>query len=57
VDRTELLLFIRPHVLQSEEGTAATTQKINELSNRDQVFQYLADPTKESKEKLIDKVK
>jgi general secretion pathway protein D len=57
VDRTELLLFIRPHVLKPEEGTADTTKKINDLSNRDQVFQYLADPRKQPKEKLIDKIK
>ena len=57
IDRTELLLFIRPHVLKPEEGTADTTKKINDLSNRDQVFQYLADPRKQAKEPLIEKLK
>jgi general secretion pathway protein D len=57
VERTELLLFVRPHVLRPEEGTADTTQKINELSNKEQINQYLADPTKPSKERLIEKIK
>ncbi|MDB6167481.1 MAG: type and secretion system protein [Verrucomicrobia bacterium] len=57
IDRTELLLFIRPHVLRPEESTGDTTQKINDLSNKDQVFQYLSDPTKQPKEKFIEKLK
>ena len=56
-DRTELLLFIRPHVLKPEEGTTDASKKINELSNKDQINQYLVDPSKPSKEKLIEKLK
>ena len=56
-ERTELLLFIRPHVLRPEESTADTQKKINDLSNKEQVNQYLVDPTKQPKESLIDKLK
>jgi type II secretory pathway component GspD/PulD (secretin) len=56
-DRTELLLFIRPHVLKPEEGTLDAARKINELSNKDQINQYLVDPSKPAKEKLIEKLK
>jgi general secretion pathway protein D len=54
-DRTELLLFIRPHVLRPEEGVADTTKKIDELSDKAQVKQFLANPTP-PKESLIKKL-
>ena len=57
VERTELLLFIRPHVLRPEEGSADTAKKIDELSNKAQIKQFLADPTKQPKESLIQKIK
>ncbi len=57
VERTELLLFVRPHVLRPAEGTADTTKKIDELSNKDQIKQFLADPTKPSKESVLEKIK
>lgn len=53
--RTELLLFIRPHVIPPGAGTADTTSIINSLSNKEQINQYLSDPSKQPKEKLIDK--
>jgi len=56
-DRTELLLFLRPHVMRPEENTADTTHKIDELSNRAQIKQFLVDPTKEPKESLKEKLK
>ena len=56
-ERTELLLFIRPHVLRPEESTADTSKKINELTNKEQVKQYLVDPTKEPKDSLPKKYK
>jgi general secretion pathway protein D len=56
-DRTELLLFIRPHVLRPEEGVADTTKKIDELSNKGQVHQFLTDPTKPPTESLLEKVR
>jgi general secretion pathway protein D len=57
VERTELLLFIRPHVIPPENGLADTTNSINALSNRDQINQYLADPSKHPEEKLLEKIK
>ena len=51
-ERTELLLFIRPHVLRPEENTSETGKKINEMTNKDQVKQFLVDPSKEPKDKL-----
>jgi general secretion pathway protein D len=55
-NRTELLLFIRPHVLRPEEGVADTSKKIDELSNKGEVQKFLVDP-KPPKESLIDKIK
>lgn len=57
VRRTELLLFIRPVVIPPDGGTADATNTINSLSNRDQINQYLSDPSKEPKEPLIEKIK
>jgi general secretion pathway protein D len=45
LERDELLLFIRPHIVRPEDSTADTRKKINELSNRADVNQYLVDPT------------
>ncbi|HND61412.1 MAG TPA: secretin N-terminal domain-containing protein [Opitutaceae bacterium] len=56
-DRTELLLFIRPHVLRPDEATSDTTKKITDMSNGEQIIQYLKDPTKVAPEKLSEKVK
>jgi general secretion pathway protein D len=49
--RTELLFFIRPHILPPEEGEADTRKRINELSNRNQINQFLrnAAPQPDSK--------
>lgn len=57
VERTELLLFIRPHVIPADGGTADATSTINSLSNKDQVNQYLSDPSKQPEEKLSEKLK
>lgn len=56
-ERTELLLFIRPKVIPPENGVADTTEKINSQSNRDQINQYLSDPSKEAEDPLIEKLK
>jgi general secretion pathway protein D len=53
--RTELLLFVRPHVIPAHEGTADTTKQIDALSNKEQVDQFLNDPSKETHQKLLDK--
>ncbi len=57
VDRTELLLFIRPHVIPAGTGTADATKTINSLSNKDQINQYLSDPSKKAEEPLLEKLK
>ncbi len=54
--RTELLLFIRPHVIPNASGTADATSIINSLSNKEQINQYLSDPAKQPKEKVMDKI-
>ncbi|MDF3057532.1 MAG: type and secretion system protein [Rariglobus sp.] len=40
-ERTELLLFIRPHVLSPSIGTAQTRTEINRISNHDQVNTHI----------------
>jgi general secretion pathway protein D len=55
MQRTELLFFVRPHVIPPSEGTKETGQHIQELSNKDQVNQFLKDPSKASKDGLIEK--
>ncbi|MEO7699258.1 MAG: secretin N-terminal domain-containing protein [Opitutus sp.] len=57
VERTELLLFIRPHVIPVESGTADASKTINSLSNKEQVNQYLSDPSKVPSESLNEKLK
>ncbi len=54
--RDELLFFVRPHVIPPVEGTADANKHINELSSKDDIKQYLQDPTKPpKKDSLIDK--
>ena len=52
-DREELLLFVRPHILRPGEATKDTTKSIDALTNKDQVKQYLQDPSKVQKESLL----
>ena len=56
-DRTELLLFLRPHVMRPEENTSDTGHHIDQLSNKAQIKQFLADPSKEPKESVGEKLK
>jgi general secretion pathway protein D len=56
-ERTELLLFVRPHVIKPGEGNSDTNKNINVLSNKDQINQFLVDPSKPAKESLIEKLK
>lgn len=57
VERTELLLFIRPHVIRPDEGTGDTNKAIDQLSNRDEINQYLVNPSEKPKKKLIDRIR
>lgn len=56
-ERTELLLFVRPHVIRPSDGNADAAKTINQLSNKDQINQFLVDPSKPAKEPLINKFK
>jgi general secretion pathway protein D len=58
LERTELLLFIRPHVVRPDELTGDTKREINGMSNRDQINTYLKNPAKmpDPKESLKDKI-
>jgi general secretion pathway protein D len=46
LERTELLLFIRPHVLRPDESTGDTKREIEGMSNKEQIKQYLKNPSK-----------
>lgn len=56
-ERTELLLFVRPHVIKPEQGNADASKSINQLSNKDQINQFLVDPSKPAKEPILEKLK
>ena len=40
-ERTELLLFIRPHVIPVAGGMADARETIDQLSNKDQINEFL----------------
>lgn len=42
-ERTELLLFIRPHVLAASIGTAQAKTEIERMSNKDQINKHITD--------------
>jgi general secretion pathway protein D len=42
--RSELLLFLRPHILRLEEGSADTHRAISGMKNKDQLNKFLSDP-------------
>jgi general secretion pathway protein D len=44
-ERSELLIFLRPHVLLAREGTADTHRAIEGMSNRDQLNKFLLNPS------------
>jgi general secretion pathway protein D len=46
LDRTELLLFIKPHILRPAESTAYAQKQIHGLSNHAHVEDYLKDTTR-----------
>ncbi len=53
--RSELLLFVRPHVIPPDAGTADARKSINSLDSKDQVNQYLDNPGKAQKPNLYDR--
>jgi general secretion pathway protein D len=56
-DRTELLLFIRPHVMPPEKAQADAEKSIETLSNKEQVKEYLKNPGKMPKEGILEQFK
>jgi general secretion pathway protein D len=52
-DRTELLLFVRPHIIQPNETSKDANASINQLTNKNEVKKYLDDPSKDKKENLF----
>jgi general secretion pathway protein D len=58
LERTELILFIVPHVLKPEEETANTNRLIDGMGNRTQIKDYLKDPSRmpDPSETLKDKL-
>jgi len=56
IQRDELLFFVRPHVIPPAEGSNDANKRIEELSNKEDVKQYLQDPTKPpKKDSLIER--
>jgi general secretion pathway protein D len=43
-ERTELLLFLRPHVIKEAEGTPDARRAIDGMGNKEQIHHYLTDP-------------
>jgi general secretion pathway protein D len=55
IQRTELLLFVRPHIVREGASTAETKAEIDDLSNKNQVLKYLANPAdKDNNSKVKD---
>jgi general secretion pathway protein D len=52
LERTELLLFIRPLILPPEDGSADTRRRVAEMSNRDQINQFLQNPAPQPESKV-----
>jgi general secretion pathway protein D len=52
-DRTELLLFVRPHIIKPNDTSKDANASINQLTNKDQVKKYLDDPAKDKKESYL----
>ncbi len=51
--RTELLLFVRPHIIPPGETTHDANSSIDQLTNRNQVQEYLKNPASDHKESLF----
>jgi type II secretory pathway component GspD/PulD (secretin) len=51
VERTELLLFIRPHVIPPGEGLDDTLKNIDKQSNKPQIDEYLTPPPAKAPQK------
>jgi general secretion pathway protein D len=58
LERTELLLFIIPHVIRPDEENGDTLKNIEGMSNREQIRKYLTDPSvmPDAKESIKEKL-
>ncbi len=54
-DRTELLLFVRPHILSPSLGTADTEKAIDQMSEKKAINDYLKDSSKLPEPNVIDR--
>jgi general secretion pathway protein D len=52
-DRTELLLFVRPHIIKPNETSKDTNTSIDQMTNKDEVKHYMQDPSSTRKESYI----
>ena len=52
-DRTELLLFVRPHIIPPNDASKDAKASINQLTDKEQVKHYLDEPSKDKKESLL----
>jgi general secretion pathway protein D len=52
-DRTELLLFVRPHIIPPNDASKDAKASINQLTDKEQVKRYLDEPSKDKKESLL----
>ena len=50
--RSELLLFLRPHILKPDEGTVDTHRAIEGMSNKEQLKNFLTNPSRVPDAKL-----
>jgi len=58
LDRTELLLFIRPHVIRLDEATGEVRRRIDGMGNKEQIQEYLKNPNRmpDPKDNLLQKL-
>jgi general secretion pathway protein D len=54
-ERKELLFFVRPHLIAASESSSYTAKRVNELPNKNDINNFLQDPTKVPKQSLTEK--
>jgi general secretion pathway protein D len=55
-ERTELLLFVRPHIIPPGRSTFDANATIDQLKSKDSVKQFLEDPSKDRKEGYLKQI-
>jgi general secretion pathway protein D len=51
--RTELLLFVRPHIIPPNDASKSANASIDQLKSKDQVKEFLNNPAKDKKESYL----